>query len=523
MVREYCFPRFDGRNSKMKPKNREKDEKMDVVSANLKRKAAENASADAIKKASLSDNKVESGKNLQSQVLTNPANSSGLVLENNSKTETVNDKGDFSAVDNVANKNNAAFGHTFTQQQSEVITAKTPDFYKENNKGPFGVWVRKIRKDDVELNQYKVGSILFLNYKTILEIRRKDKFRVEVMFSNANEANKLLADKTLANHNLEVFIPDFRKCRKGIIKGIPADLAIEKIKEACKSEIEICDVYRLNRRNPDKASDDKWIPSSSIVVSFIGQNLPTEIFVFNVKSYVNPFVSKPKQCFNCFAFVHTKNICKHQKRCIYCGKEEKENCCSKVDYHCIHCQKDHRSTDYKCEIYEKHLRINTLMAYYNIPFIEAKKIIIPEAQRPPLDTKENFPNLKNNANVKYYSKIASDYSTQVKSSKAQAQNRKNQINQRMNTSYNDINQSSSYVLNINEDSSTQQSGSNINEQEYDEDPKDFILSSQPAKKNVSKENSLHQKNSSSSSPPITDALQSRIDFTRKNRPGKNKK
>ena len=82
-------------------------------------------------------------------MLTNPANSPGLVLKNNSKTETVNDKGDFSAVENVANKNNAAFGHTFSQQQSEVITAKTPDFYKENNKGPFGVWVRKIRKDDV--------------------------------------------------------------------------------------------------------------------------------------------------------------------------------------------------------------------------------------------------------------------------------------------------------------------------------------------------------------------------------------
>ena len=80
------------------------------------------------------------------------------------------------------------------------------------------MWIRKIKTDNNDLSSYKVGSVIYKNYKEIIDIKRRRKFKVEILFKSRQEANKILIDKELQKHNLKAFIPGFKKVRKGIIR-----------------------------------------------------------------------------------------------------------------------------------------------------------------------------------------------------------------------------------------------------------------------------------------------------------------
>ena len=74
-----------------------------------------------------------------------------------------------------------------------------------------------------------MGSIIFKTYKDIVNIKKRGNFKVEIIFKNRHEANRILKDETLKKFNLETFIPGFRKIRKGIIEGVPTNLSEEDI------------------------------------------------------------------------------------------------------------------------------------------------------------------------------------------------------------------------------------------------------------------------------------------------------
>lgn len=283
-----------------------------------------------------------------------------------------------------------------------------------NNKGPYGVWIKKITMDDKELSAYKVGSILYKSYKNIIDIKRKNKYKVEVILKSREEANLLLTDNSLRQYNLEPFLPGFRKQRKGIAKRIPLDLSDEDIMAGCESEIEILEIKRLNMRNKQSTTDkDKWIPSQSILITFSGQIIPEKIFIFKVKTYIEPYVSKPMQCYNCFKFGHTSKTCRGKKLCSMCGElSHQEEACSNPTPCCANCKGNHKSFDSSCPIHKDYTRINIVMAYDNISFFEAKKLVLKENIQPPRKSKENFPGLRNHKITKYFSQVVKDSNNQ---------------------------------------------------------------------------------------------------------------
>ena len=301
------------------------------------------------------------------------------------------------------------------QSQTPLIntSAKPSSYlYTRANKGPYGVWVRKINKDDSELSVYKIGRVLYKSYKDF-EVKRKNKFQSEILFKNFNEANKLLNDKSLVKHNIECFLPKYRVERKGIVRHIPADIKEDDILEACKSDpgMAVSAVRRLNRRNKFATSqEDKWIPSETVLLTFEGQNLPKNLFIFNVRTNVEAYVQKPRQCYSCFKFGHTSVMCKSpNKLCIMCGHNEHEKECAAPTPCCANCKGPHKSIDSQCPAYQERMKINTIMAFDNISFVEARKLLPKnrlEAIAPPARTKENFPNLPTEVNSElHYSEM----------------------------------------------------------------------------------------------------------------------
>uniref|UniRef100_A0ABD2X8V1 Nucleic-acid-binding protein from mobile element jockey n=1 Tax=Trichogramma kaykai TaxID=54128 RepID=A0ABD2X8V1_9HYME len=134
----------------------------------------------------------------------------------------------------------------------------------------------------------------------------------------------------------------------------------------------------------------------SVMLTFEGQALREEIKVFFVKSRVEPYISKPMQCYDCFRFGYTKKRCTKKELCIMCGEERHEELCKAATPKCVNCGKAHKSTDYQCEVYQLQVKINIVMAYDKIAFLEAKRLVLGASSNAtaPVRSKENFPTLE---------------------------------------------------------------------------------------------------------------------------------
>lgn len=362
-----------------------------------------------VKKANQKKNKKvgnQNGGNIQTSIPiskdTSDKGSPSNILQSSSSKQSSKVAEKFEKVNNSAKGAKAVLNNVSEVGKAEVVS----DFYSEDNQGPFGVWVKKSSDDNNGLSAYVVGSILFKEYRSIQSIKNKNKFKVEVIFKKKEEANHFLANKSglQQKNNIESFVPGFRKSRKGIIKNIPVELDKDQILMGIESDAVVLDIKRLNRRNYKAVGEnDKWIPSQSVMVVFSGQTLPREISIYKVKTEVNPFVSNPMQCYNCFAFGHTAKTCKNVKSCIMCGEDDHpDKPCSTTDIpRCKNCKENHKSNDYNCPLYLKQKEINVLMAFDNMTFFEAKKIVYSDLVRPPNKTRESYPAMKSNISYRY--------------------------------------------------------------------------------------------------------------------------
>jgi|GEM_PF-5291018 len=246
------------------------------------------------------------------------------------------------------------------------------------------------------LSPFKVGKLICKKYKDILYICSKTKSRVEVNFKNPLEANKLLNDSDIKDNNLKAYIPGFRLSRREIVKGIDEDISEEEILETIESKFKVLKVRRLNRRNRDpcrKEEDPKWEASKSVVLTFSGQMLPSEVYIRRVKVKVEPYMILPVICYNCFKIGHTSSICKSNAKCSMCAEIKHGSCTSDIPT-CSNCKGDHISTNKKCPVYCKEYEVRRLMAYENISMGDARKLVFPEIQKNIRTGTEDFSHLR---------------------------------------------------------------------------------------------------------------------------------
>ncbi|XP_031776895.1 uncharacterized protein LOC116415798 [Nasonia vitripennis] len=272
------------------------------------------------------------------------------------------------------------------------------DGYSENCKGPYQVWIKNLSPSNKFFNIYKVGKIVVKYYKTVQEVKKDGRFRGIIVFNDREEANKALEDTIFKDNDMTTFVPGFKKMRKGVLRGIPIDLSTDDLKTEIMSSLEVINVSRMNRKNPNSTNDDdKWIPTTSVMVTFKGDFLSKEVSICLVKTKVDPYVRRPMQCYNCFKFGHMAKTCRNQKRCSMCGELHHDEGCSGVTPRCANCKGSHKSIDSRCQIYEKNKLLCERMAYDNLSYAEAHARIFGKSNAPRLN-RLDFPNLRNRTN-----------------------------------------------------------------------------------------------------------------------------
>ena len=77
-----------------------------------------------------------------------------------------------------------------------------------------------------------------------------------------------------------------------------------------------------------------------------------------------------------FANGHSTNICRSKSRCGSClGNHPSDACDQNNPTRCIHCEGPHTTFSTNCPSYQKEKKIKKIMAYDNVSYIHAKKMV----------------------------------------------------------------------------------------------------------------------------------------------------
>ncbi|KAL6255598.1 hypothetical protein P5V15_012846 [Pogonomyrmex californicus] len=139
---------------------------------------------------------------------------------------------------------------------------------------------------------------------------------------------------------------------------------------------DVLKIERMVRRKWNKEENKiEFEPIDSVIITFKGNQPRDKISFFNdlavlrVRLYVAPVM----QYYKCFRYGHRKVHCKSEECCINCGERAHGHCDKPTK--CRNCGESHKSTDRRCDVYERNQRIKKVMAYNNASYREAIEIL----------------------------------------------------------------------------------------------------------------------------------------------------
>ena len=142
-----------------------------------------------------------------------------------------------------------------------------------------------------------------------------------VTLHDRTSANKLLNKPCFIEANIKASIPAHKLNRQAIIRDVPLDFSEEEILNFLQSSIPILGVRRLNRKllSKDAANKAELLPTRTILLTFNGQSLPNDVFLFLVRYNLEVYVPPTKMCFKCFRYGHFQSLCRSKTAlCMRC-------------------------------------------------------------------------------------------------------------------------------------------------------------------------------------------------------------
>ncbi|XP_025994864.1 uncharacterized protein LOC105199528 [Solenopsis invicta] len=196
-------------------------------------------------------------------------------------------------------------------------------------------------------------------------------------FSSRTQANSAITNKMVQDLEITAFVPKYKISRKVVIKEIPYDMSMVEIKEIIEEEnsnLLIANLFRLKRRNKNTG---KMEDSETVCMELKGDFIPEEVSILKAVISVKPFIQPVRVCFNCGRIGHASKVCKNPAACLTCAgnhQSTRKELCSTVKK-CINCGGPHDTLDRECHVYKKHHEIARVMAYNNLPFLEAQSLV----------------------------------------------------------------------------------------------------------------------------------------------------
>lgn len=196
-------------------------------------------------------------------------------------------------------------------------------------------------------------------------------------FSSKMLANNVFTNKLLQESDIVAFIPRFKISRKVVIKEIPIDVPLTELKEVIEEEnpgVNIINMFRLKQRNRATRVMEE---SELVCMEIKGEVFQEKISIWRAIIPVKPYVQSVRLCFKCGRIGHISKFCERPEACLMCGGDHRlsrEEPCSRGKK-CINCEGPHSTMDRSCPVLKKQMEIAKVMAYDNLPFIEARLLV----------------------------------------------------------------------------------------------------------------------------------------------------
>lgn len=254
--------------------------------------------------------------------------------------------------------------------------------YSASDVSPFIVHVSKVESEQPSgssLRLLKFAQFLHKNSVSGITkdgIKSSGRNRVVVEFDDANSANTFIDNPVLVQHNYKAIIPSFHITRMGIVRNIPVDWTLEEFVDAIECPRSTCRVIKARRLNRKELKDGKtmWIPTQTVVLTFLGQKLPEKIFCYHTSLPVHIYTLPTIQCNKCCRFGHIKIQCRSKDRCFKCAQPHSAETCSVLENQatCLLCSGPHFAINSSlCPEHQRQKCIKLTMSEENIPYSEA--------------------------------------------------------------------------------------------------------------------------------------------------------
>lgn len=250
--------------------------------------------------------------------------------------------------------------------------------YSESDSGPFVVQVSSDSSSASHMRGLKMAQTIYNNrVPGIKEMKNAGRNKLNVYFASAREANVFIDNPALDQHNLKAAIPRFQVSRMGVVRQIPLEWSLEELIDAIECPSGTGTVIKARRLNKKKYIDGQpsWDPTPTVVLTFLGQNLPEKIYIFSMAIPVDNYRLPTIQCHKCCRFGHIKDQCRSNPRCAKCAQNHATSDCKvpDSDVTCLYCSGPHTATDSRCPEFSRQRSIKSVMSIENIGYVEAAR------------------------------------------------------------------------------------------------------------------------------------------------------
>lgn len=139
-----------------------------------------------------------------------------------------------------------------------------------------------------------IARLIHRNIADLITIIKLGRNKLSVEFRSPGSANSLCEAQPLQRKGYDVFIPNYRVKRIGVITDVDPDLSDDEVLIEIQREFPNCEsIHRCKRRDMNADSQTPFYqPTGTVFATFLGQYLPEEVKIWFVLYHVSSFVQK---------------------------------------------------------------------------------------------------------------------------------------------------------------------------------------------------------------------------------------